>query len=706
MNSTHPNPARESRVRGSARWIPDMLAIACAACAAPAVGAQTPTFEFSYWYGESRSVEAQDARVIGLEDVTGDRLDDLILYKNVDGKVRVVVYPQVLHDDNRYGPWGASQEIEIGEQGFTLTSGFGDFNGDGINDIAIGNGYRVDVVLADKSGFLPPRSYADEHYSTVEAVVDFDGDGHLDIMSSQNYGAGVLLGDGTGGISDRWVIPKNEYARDRKLLYADVSGDGVTDIIGRSHSASTLFQVATGDGAGGFESRVGYGWDRTDSWEGDIAAGDVDGDGRNDMLVAVRSEDGVGDGILLYGQNADGTLSFSGRISDDGGIGTRKNGWSQLLIRDLDGDGDDDLLAAFDLGRGYYLQQPGGGLPAEPTIIDPERGAAGHMVVGDANSDGCLDVVESMFHPELDGYVDLTVYAGRNCHPRRVANDFNADGHSDLLWHHAGNGANVIWESADIQTQQPVTRVTNAEWFIAATGDFDGDRVADIVWRNSATGAGTIWKSGNYWTQRALVRITDPAWQVAGVGDFDRNGISDLLWRHATSGANVIWRGGDYYDQQRVTSVNPAWNVAGVGDFDGDGRDDIFWRLGGAGRNTIWLAADSAHRQAVATVSGLWQIAGIGDFDGDGKDDAFWRHPDSGANQIWRSGSHAQRLHVPPQAEGWTLAAVADYDGNGKDDVFWRGATDGRNVIWPGAARAVQRSVATVPDALWKVSPE
>ena len=100
-----------------------------------------------------------------------------------------------------------------------------------------------------------------------------------------------------------------------------------------------------------------------------------------------------------------------------------------------------------------------------------------------------------------------------------------------------------------------------------------------------------------------------------------------------------------------------------------------------------------------------WQVVGIGDFDGDGKDDAFWRFAGNGANAVWRSGSHAQRLHVAQQPDRWMLAAVADYDGNGKDDVLWRRALDGRNVIWGGAAITVPRSVATVSDARWQVTP-
>lgn len=635
--------------------------------------------------------------IAGIADLNGDRLDDL--YFRI-GQSSLAVRLQ-RPDGSLSPPIGLALGTGGGEA-FDATVEAGDLNGDGINDLAYGTGYRVDVFLADGSdGFLPARSYADGHVATVEAIADIDADGHADILSTGNRENSILLGDGEGSFSGRKVLPNTEYRRDKQLLYSDVSGDGHKDIIALSRSATWKFSVAKGDGHGEFQPRVYYttGMDIGASFA-HMVAGDVDGDGLNELVLSQFQNNADGHGIWIMDQNAVGDL-VRGRTLVDGAYSDL--GSLQLILHDLNADGRSDLLSRQYEASSYYLQGAAG-LPVQPTVFWPDDLSTGPLASGDLNDDGCSDVAESG-SVESD---DVTqIYLGRNCHTRRVASDFDGDGQSDLLWHHAGNGANVIWRSADVQAQQSVTRITSADWFVAGTGDFDGDGTADIVWRNRATGAGTIWKSGKSSTQQALTRITDPAWKVVGVGDFDGDGRSDLLWRHAASGANAIWRGGDFNSQQPVTGVSGAgWRVAGVGDFDGDDRDDIFWRHGTLGRNTIWLAADAAHQQPVAMVTNPdWQVAGIGDFDGDGKDDAFWRFRGSGINVIWGSGSHARRLHVAEQPGSWALAAVADYDGNGKDDVLWRRIPDGRNVLWLGAAITVPQAVATVSDTQWQVSP-
>ena len=680
------------------QWAPRLYRTALASvCAIGAVSVssaqqQEYTLDAPIWIGGSSGTIADAA------DLNGDRLDDL--YFRVDQSTLAVRLQQPV------GSFAAPIALPKGTGGgeaFDSTLEVGDFNGDGIGDLAHGTGYRIDVFLADGGdGFLPARSYTDDHVSTVEAIADINGDGHVDILSTGNRENSILLGDGRGSFSGRTVLPNAEYRRDKQLLYVDVSGDGHEDIIALSRSETWTFSVAKGDGRGEFQPRVYYtaGMEYGASFR-HMVAGDVDGDGLNELVLSLFQDQVDGHAIWIMDQDAGGDLVF-GRALADGDSGGFANGALQLILDDLNADGRSDLLSRQYEASSYYLQGSAG-LPVEPTVFWSDDLSTGPLASGDINNDGCSDVIESDFI-ESDA---TQAYLGRNCHERRVASDFDGDGRSDLLWHHSGNGANVIWRSADVQTQQPVTRVTNTDWFIAGTGDFDGDGRADIVWRNRATGAGTIWKSGRSSTQQALMRITDPAWMVVGVGDFDRDGRSDLLWRHATSGANAIWRGGNFQTQQPVTGVSGAgWRVAGVGDFDGDGRDDIFWRHETLGRNAIWLAADYANQQPVAAVTNTgWQVVGIGDFDGDEKDDAFWRFAGNGANAVWRSGSHAQRLHVAQQPDRWMLAAVADYDGNGKDDVLWRRSSDGRNVIWSGAATTVPRSVATVSDSQWQVTP-
>jgi hypothetical protein len=292
--------------------------------------------------------------------------------------------------------------------------------------------------------------------------------------------------------------------------------------------------------------------------------------------------------------------------------------------------------------------------------------------------------------------------------PVKVRDDFNNDGKSDLLWRHAGTGADQIWLSASKATSKAVTQVTSQAWKMVGIGDFNADGYSDILWRNTTTGANTIWKSASSASVQATTTVASQSWKVVGVGDFDNNGASDILWRNTSTGANTIWKGGNSATVQAMSSITgQAWEIVGVGDFDGDRRSDVLWRNNSTGANTIWRSASSATTTAMTTVTDLnWKVAGVGDFDGDGNDDILWRHAGTGANSIWRSGNYATRQSVTTQSNlAWRIEAVGDYNGDGKADIMWRNASTGANAIWLSAKASTLQAVTSVADVNWQIQP-
>ena len=668
---------RAASARGAA-LAAAITVFASTASLAGAAGPQDFTFDEPIDYPAAVPV-----RAMAIGDVNGDRLDDVVTFAPPYLEQAQELRIQLQNPD---GTLATSFAVDVGAPATRASVGIGDFNEDGANDIAVGMGHGISMLLADGAGGFALEPYADDHLSTVEHVTDIDGDGHLDILSSGVGEVGILLGDGKGSFRTRTLVPSGVY--DGGIAYGDVSGDGHGDIVRSTHAPTGAFSVAKGDGQGHFLPLVEYAGPGYHSVNGALAIGDFQGGSRNELVIGEWGTDTDFQAIRVYGQDGHGNL-LPPTVLD-----VRPFGAYKALARDVNGDGRDDLVVGFAGEMALYLQDVSG-LSPEPSLFDldflPEA-----LASGDLDDDGCAGVALAAWK--------TSIYRGLHCMARHVASDFDGDSVSDLLWRNDATGANVIWKSANVATQQAVTRVDDMDWGVAGSGDFDGNGTADIVWHHRLTGAGTIWKSADNRTQQGLTSITDPAWRIVGMGDFDGDGKTDLLWRHAANGRNAIWKSGNYRTQQPVTGVTDVrWQVAGVGDFDGDGKSDILWRHATSGVNAIWRSGNYHLQQPVAAVTNVqWQVAGVGDFDGDGMDDVFWRSG-GGANTIWRSAAYASQLPVPAQRTRWSVAAIADYDGNGKDDVAWRNALDGSNVIWKAGAAANPDDVAAVTNQDWVI---
>ena len=287
-----------------------------------------------------------------------------------------------------------------------------------------------------------------------------------------------------------------------------------------------------------------------------------------------------------------------------------------------------------------------------------------------------------------------------------VADDFNGDGKSDILWRNASTGADTIWLSGNIATKQSVAAVTNQNWKIAGAGDFNGDGKGDILWRNGDSGSDTLWLSGNSATVQAVAQVANLNWKIAGLGDFNGDGKDDILWRNTSTGGDTIFLSGNSATKQSVATVaDQNWKVAGIGDFDGDSKSDILWRNAATGSNTIWKGGNSTTSQGVASVTDQnWKVGGVGDFNGDGKDDILWRNAANGSDSIWLGGNSATKQSVATVADqNWKVSGTGDYNGDGKDDILWRNTSTGADSIWLAGNSATTQAVATVTGNLWQL---
>lgn len=252
----------------------------------------------------------------------------------------------------------------------------GDFNEDGLSDVATANRDSDDVavLLGDSSSkFRPPEKFPVMNEPSHLAVGDLDEDGHIDLAVVSEHHMLVLFGNGRG-----WFSPPIDLGHGGGFVRAhDLDADSHLDLVNLGQFGGLT--VRLGDGQGGFGPDKTYG--PLSSTVG-LALGDLDGDGRLDAVSANQftSE-------LRWWKGLPGG-AFASPVYVPVGSGTEF-----VTLGDLDGDADLDLIATSD-SPSLVIVLPGDGLGnfGAPTSFHASILCEG-ATVADVNADGFLDVV-------------------------------------------------------------------------------------------------------------------------------------------------------------------------------------------------------------------------------------------------------------------------------------------------------------------------
>jgi hypothetical protein len=409
------------------------------------------------------------------------------------------------------------------------------------------------------------------------ADLDLDGDDDLAVWSAAQTETLVLLNSGEGDFG-RLFAPNNMLPVSNKTApeIADFNGDGFPDIVRASPSPNTI-TVSLNNGDGTFAQAFGQGSNPTF----DVSAADLDADGDADVAAITRERTIsvlFNDGDAMFPNES--TIDVAGRPV-------------QLLVTDLDDDGDNDIVYTdkeFDRLALLANDGAGGFMPTAtlPTAFEPsEVGFAD--VAGDANRDLVVsfDAAAALriFPGNGDGtFGDPQTITGDAVRGDLQIADFDNDGDMDFGFIRdtgpTRNGfATVVLNNGDGTFTIGTPARIGGDASGSAIGDFNGDGSVDIVTANQSIDLlSLILNDGDgSFPVNDSVEIGEVPTAVA-IEDLNGDLRPDIITANDFSDdfSVVINAGGALFDPEfRLTPLQGTVSSLSVADLDGDGDKDV-----------------------------------------------------------------------------------------------------------------------------------
>jgi hypothetical protein len=406
-------------------------------------------------------------------------------------------------------------------------------------------------LLEDRTllGFEPPVSYAVGEMPSSVAVGDFDGDGVLDlaVANSKSKNVSVLLGN--GDFTFRPAANYDSGGSPSAVMVGNFRGVGAPlDLVTANPDTNTV-SVLLGNGDGTFKDKADY---VAGLAPVSVAVGDFRGNGKLDIVTA--NVDGNSISVLLG--NGDGTFELAGNYA----TGLRP---TSVAVGDFRGNGKLDIVTAnrLDDNVSVFLGNGDGTFkPAQNYLVttDPR-----FVAVGDFNGDGIPDLVTANF---LDNSISVLLGNGDGTFRFRlteavsgrgpsalVVDDFNKDGKLDIVTANSISGdVTVLLGVGDGSFQFDGNFAAGPGAVSVAAGDF-GHSPGDLVgWEDVVTsdllGDEVSVLENNYCPPQrpssvSAARDSDPMREIlTGAGQDAATGSLDAFFQHAGGATNDVVR--------------------------------------------------------------------------------------------------------------------------------------------------------------------
>jgi hypothetical protein len=351
-------------------------------------------------------------------------------------------------------------------------------------------------------------------------LVDLDGNGRLDVVAALSLTDAVhayLQGDDPRDSWERVVIGPAGTLVAMDVAVADLDGDGDLDVAaaglftraaGNQSPGEVIWYENPGDPRGRWLARPITG--PTYPGARALAATDLDGDGRTDLVVGAQE---ALTGTVAEGRGLAWLRNEGGRFAAPGTIDAALRGVVDVVAADLDGDGRPELVAsgAGLLGGDLALYRDEGQQQGAPRFVKRgllEGRARNHgLALDDLDGDGRGELLVALTHTASTTVERLVPPASprepwrrerivtdlrdpepapgqppgaRDDSPRLATADVDGDGRRDLLVSTLEPGelrvyrqAGLGWLRRDVRTGYPISRLT--------AGDVDGDGLDDVV---------------------------------------------------------------------------------------------------------------------------------------------------------------------------------------------------------------------------------